>query len=59
MEPHTFLTQSMSANSELYDLFISHKQSNGGPLAMNIKLLLKEKDPSLNIFLGKSKKKKD
>ena len=34
-----------------YDLFISHKQSTGGHLAMSIKLLLLNKNPNLNIYL--------
>jgi hypothetical protein len=38
-------------NNIIYDLFISHKQSNGGYLAMNIKLLLTNKHPNLSIYL--------
>lgn len=34
-----------------YDIFISHRQSNGGQLAMIIKLLLENKNPNLKIFL--------
>lgn len=34
-----------------YNLFISHKQENGGSIALTIKLLLLEKNPNLKIFL--------
>jgi hypothetical protein len=36
---------------ENYDLFISHKQENGGNLALNIKMLLLEKYKNMSIFL--------
>lgn len=36
---------------ENYDLFISHKQENGGNLALNIKMLLLEKHKNMSIFL--------
>ena len=39
-------------NGPTFDLFLSHRQLTGGPLAMNIKLLLLQRDPSLQIFLG-------
>lgn len=41
----------MTDENKIYDLFISHRQYNGGQLALCIKLLLKNENPNLAIFL--------